>query len=69
MNMGAQTYASFYEHELRKLIEIEIENVKQNMSFGSIQSFEDYRHACGKIAGLRLAIELMAEAEKICSQR
>lgn len=67
--MSAQTYAAFYEHELKKLIEIEIESMKQNMSFGTAPSFEDYRHACGKIAGLRLAIELMAEADKICSQR
>lgn len=67
--MSAQTYATFYEHELKKLIEIEIETMKQNMSFGTVSSFEDYRHACGKVAGLRLAIELMAEAEKICNQR
>lgn len=67
--MGAQTYAAFYEHELKKLIEIEIENMKQTMSLGTTPSFEDYRHACGKIAGLRLAIELMAEAESICNKR
>ena len=67
--MSALTYAAFYEHELKKLIEIEIENMKQNMSYGTVSSFEDYRHACGKIAGLRVAIELMAEAEKICNQR
>jgi len=56
-----------FEHELKTLIEIEIERLKQNMSLGLISDHEEYRHVAGKIAGLRLAIEYMAEADAICN--
>lgn len=66
--MGAVTHASFYQHELAKLIEAEIEILKQNLSSGSSQSFEEYKYQVGRIAGLRAAIDLMSDAEKICNR-
>lgn len=56
-----------FEHELKRLIEIEIERLKENMSLGLISDHEEYRHVAGKIAGLRLAIEYMVEADAICN--
>jgi len=56
-----------FEHELKTLIEIEIERLKQNMSLGLISDHEEYRHVAGKIAGLRLAVEYMVEADAICN--
>ena len=51
----------------RSLIDIEIERLKENMSLGLISNYEEYRTVTGKIAGLRLAIEYMAEADAICN--
>lgn len=61
------TRTHMFEHELKRLIEIEIERLRENMSWGQVKDFEEYRHTAGKIAGLRLAIEYMAEADAICS--
>lgn len=67
--MSALTQSSFYQHELRKLIEVEIEVVKQNMSNGHLPSYEEYKYQVGRVAGMRAAIDLMLEAERICEQR
>jgi hypothetical protein len=60
------TRTHMFERELKRLIEIEIERLKENMSLGLIDNHEEYRLVAGKIAGLRLAVEYMAEAEAIC---
>lgn len=65
--MGAFTRSHLFESELLRLIEIEIERLKQDMSFGMISDHEEYRFVSGKIAGLRLAVDYMAEAEAICN--
>lgn len=65
--MVAYTRTHMFEHELKRLIEIEIERLKDNMSQGLIAEYEEYRHVAGRIAGLRLAIEYMAEADAICN--
>lgn len=67
--MSAITRTSFYEHELSKLIEAEVELIKQNMSHGHLASHEEYKYQVGKIAGLRAAMDLMIEAERICDER
>jgi len=61
------TRSHMFENELLKLIEIEIERLKEDMSFGMISDHEEYRFVAGKIAGLRLAINYMAEADAICN--
>lgn len=65
--MGTYTRTHMLEHELKQLIEIEIERLKENMSLGLISNYEEYRLVAGKIAGLRLAIDYMAEADAICN--
>ena len=65
--MSAFTRSHLFESELLRLIEIEIERLKQDMSFGMISNHEEYRHVAGKIAGLRMAVDYMAEAEAICN--
>jgi len=65
--VGTLTRTHMFEHELKTLIEIEIERLKQNMSLGLISDHEEYRHVAGKIAGLRLAVEYMVEADAICN--
>ena len=57
--MGTFTVSQLFERELRRLIDVEIERLKENMSFGMVEDFDEYRFISGKIAGLRLAIEYM----------
>jgi hypothetical protein len=58
------TYQSFYQHELSKLINVEIERLKENLSSGlSTPDFSAYKHQIGVIDGLKTALELMLEAE------
>lgn len=64
--MGTLTRSHMFAHELEQLIEIEIERMKENLSLGFIEDFSEYKLAAGKIAGLRTAIDLMAEASAIC---
>ena len=65
--MATFTRTHMFEHELRRLIDVEIDRLKENMSLGLISDHEEYRSNAGKIAGLRLAIEYMAEADAICN--
>ena len=65
--MNAFTKTHMFERELIRLIEIEIERLKDNMSHGLISDHNEYRHVAGKIAGLRLALEYMQEADAICN--
>ena len=65
--MATFTRTHMFEHELKRLIDVEIERLKENMSLGLISDHEEYRSNAGKIAGLRLAIEYMAEADAICN--
>jgi hypothetical protein len=59
-----QTYSAFSQHELSKLINVEIERLKENLSSGlSTPDFSAYKHQIGVIDGLKTALELMLEAE------
>ena len=52
-----------FERALRKLIEAEIEDQKQVLSLGlAIQDIAQYREAVGRIAGLRMTLELCQTA-------
>lgn len=62
------TYQAFYQHELRKLMLSEIDRLKENLSSGvSTPDFSAYRHQVGVIDGLKMALELMSEAESIAN--
>lgn len=63
-----QTYSAFYQHELAKLILEEIERRKEQLVTASATfDFPTYRHHVGIIEGLRAALELCAEAERIAN--
>lgn len=62
----AITRSHLFAHELERLVEIEIERMKDNVALGFIENFSDYKYVTGKIAGLRSVKELMIEASAIC---
>ena len=64
------TFQSFYQHELKKLIAEEIDRRKENLASGlSTPDFSAYRHQVGTIDGLKQALELIDEADKIANER
>ena len=61
-----QTYSAFYQHELVKLISEEVERRKEQLiTASSTFDFPAYRHHVGIIEGLRAALDLCGEAERI----
>jgi hypothetical protein len=63
-----QTYSAFYQHELTKLILEEIERRKEMLVTASATfDFPTYRHHVGIIDGLREAITLSEDAERIAN--
>jgi hypothetical protein len=63
-----QTYSAFYQHELMKLIAEEVERRKEQLiTASSTFDFPAYRHHVGIIEGLRTALELCGDAERIAN--
>ena len=60
--MATFTRSELFQDEIRKLVEEEIARLAEEMAFGHLKSFEDYKAAAGKIAGLRQCLELIEEA-------
>jgi hypothetical protein len=56
-------------HEFRTLIQQEIEELKNTIAAGSLESFEQYKYMCGKIAALRSSLDAVSEAEKIAESK
>jgi hypothetical protein len=62
------TYQAYYQYELKKLINSDIDRLKEELlSSYKITGFDfsSYRHHVGRIEGLRMALELCEEAEAI----
>jgi hypothetical protein len=62
------TYQAYYQYELKKLLNAEIERIKETLvSSYQIEGFDfsGYRHQVGRVEGLRLALELCDDAEAI----
>jgi hypothetical protein len=62
------TYQAYYQYELKKLINENIERVKESLvSSYQIEGFDfsSYRHQVGRVEGLRMALELCEDAEAI----
>lgn len=62
------TYQAYYQYELKKLINAEIERIKETLvSSYQIEGFDfsGYRHQVGRVEGLRMALELCEDAEAI----
>lgn len=65
----ALTTVQAYQRELEKLIAIEIERLIEPMANGFLESYDDYKSISGKIAGLRAAIDLMQEADRVFAEK
>lgn len=61
-----QTYRSFYEHELTKLLTGRIEDRRNMIAEGHLPDYAAYKEATGVIKGLQMALDDMAEADRIC---
>ena len=62
------TYQAYYQYELKKLLNAEIERIKETLvSSYQIEGFDfsSYRHQVGRVEGLRIALELCDDAEAI----
>jgi hypothetical protein len=62
------TYQAYYQYELQKLINENIERLKEDLvSSYQIEGFDfsGYRHQVGRVEGLRLALQLCEDAEAI----
>lgn len=58
-----QTFASVFERQHAALIVAEVSVLAEQLLAGSgVMSFDEYRRIVGKIEGLRLALDLHAEA-------
>lgn len=57
-----QTINHLFQRELVKLIDEEIERLGDVLSSGHANTFDEYKFVVGKIAGLRTALDYMAEA-------
>ena len=64
------TYESHFEEKLKRLIEDAIEQLKENLTHSiTIPDLAHYKEIAGKIAGLRTAIELCDEANRLAQER
>ena len=61
-------YQTFYQSELVKLINAEIDRLKDNLiTAHTTMDFSAYKHQVGVIDGLKRALELADEAETIAN--
>jgi|APFre7841882654_1041346.scaffolds.fasta_scaffold414880_2 hypothetical protein len=67
--MGALTPLHVFVKEFETLLNVEIDRLTDNMSHGHLENHAEYKYLAGKIAGLRAAIEYLAEADKIYKER
>lgn len=55
---------AYFRNELLKLIVNEVDRIKENLTnWGATPDFPTYTHQVGKIDGLRVALELMEQAD------
>lgn len=59
------TKHTYLKKKIDQLISEQIEMLKDNLSLGSSNDYSDYMKVVGKIEGLRSALDLCEEAEKI----
>lgn len=68
--MSQITVSNAFERELRKLIADEGDQIAEQIIGGiAIESHEKYREMVGKIAGLRLALDLCSTASEIVNKQ
>jgi hypothetical protein len=64
-----QTQQSLFESELKKLINIEIERLKEALAFNNFTEMGQFKFVMGSIAGLRVIEEFANEARDKSNQR
>jgi hypothetical protein len=52
------------EYALDKQLEVEIENLREHLAQAGAEDFAQYQFICGKIRGIRLAIEVLSRVRK-----
>jgi hypothetical protein len=65
--MAIFTSADKFKAEVENLIAIEVDRLKETMAVGFVEDYPQYKNVAGKIAGLRTALDLLNDAEKICN--
>jgi hypothetical protein len=60
----SQTFNDRVQAELRKYIQANIDQIKNNMVHGGLVDFAHYKYQAGIAAGLALIDELLEEARK-----
>ena len=58
-----------WKQELISMVEREIERLKDELASGVFKTLEEYRHASGKIIGLRQSLEYIDEASSAVEKR
>lgn len=65
-----QTISTRFEHELRKLVQSQIDHLKENLSTGQAAAdYAAYQNIIGRIQGLRDTLDLCDEASVICESK
>lgn len=63
------TYESHFEEKLKRLIEDEVDRLKENLTHSiTIPDLAHYKEIVGQIMGLRKAIDLCDEANKLAQE-
>lgn len=64
------TNIAHFEHQLDKIIEQRIENLRDSLEINNYESVEQFKFVMGQIAALRLVkTELIPEAKEMADQR
>lgn len=64
-----QTQQSLFELELKKLINSEIERLKETLSFNTFSEIGQFKYIMGEIAGLKSIEDLAEEARRKSEQQ
>lgn len=64
-----QTINTQFEHELRALIDEDIERLRNNICTGSAKDLADYRYQCGQITALQRVEEFFTDVNTALSKR
>jgi hypothetical protein len=63
-----QTFDSLMEKNLMKLVDTEIERLKNQLSANTYETVGEFKYIMGKIAALRSIEEMVDDAKKISDQ-
>lgn len=63
------TYTSYYQQELQKLLAEAVQQQTEMLAAGHLPDYATYQKTVGVIFGLRMAMELMDEADRIIREQ